>query len=370
MLKRYISGLSKNECVCSSNSQTCVAFNLCGCGSTSCAKNTLYISYTAPQSCDSFYDGNVVLAGYTFREFQGQNKLYINFFDSDGEIIAADQSVTLLSSTKLLFNYTGISQAYYNITGKIQLQYGIYNDTNPDTIKSNKVDFTFIIIQPGSSKINIQYDNSDTNPFTYSSSTSTMQPLSYEISISGSNKTSFGNCFPTTNLSVECTGLFSGYFTGNTIATNTFTSDAVDGVEIYTGKNPNTGYPNPLKFIFSSDKYTDGVCQITIEADGSSPTTINLIDEGLPAIDWIWDASINTWYSTIILKFPSEQVGTTLVYNIQYELKFILRANTDSSKNQTWLEMNGQLNYSSSPACPNEQDQATVSGKMKSIAIY
>lgn len=50
MLKRYAHGLKKNECASSSNVQTCVAFNLCGCGSTSCAKTTSDISYMSPQN--------------------------------------------------------------------------------------------------------------------------------------------------------------------------------------------------------------------------------------------------------------------------------------------------------------------------------
>ena len=50
MMKRYIHGLKKNECASSSNVQTCVAFNLCGCGSTSCAKTTSDISYMSPQN--------------------------------------------------------------------------------------------------------------------------------------------------------------------------------------------------------------------------------------------------------------------------------------------------------------------------------
>lgn len=50
MLKRYTHGLKKNECASSSNVQTCVAFNLCGCGSTSCAKTTSDISYMSPQN--------------------------------------------------------------------------------------------------------------------------------------------------------------------------------------------------------------------------------------------------------------------------------------------------------------------------------
>lgn len=50
MLKRYAHGLKKNECASSSNVQTCVAFNLCGCGSTSCVKTTSDISYMSPQN--------------------------------------------------------------------------------------------------------------------------------------------------------------------------------------------------------------------------------------------------------------------------------------------------------------------------------
>lgn len=228
------------------------------------------------------------------------------------------------------------------------------------------------------SSVNISYSsNKGVNPFTYQAGTSITNV--YEISISGSNKTSFTTCTPTTTLEVNCTGLFGGIFPGTQISTDSFGSEAVDGVTMNTGTNVTTGLPNPLAYFFYippgtnslfPNGYSGGECSISITIEGVVSKTYNLVDQGLNQIGWTWDADNSTWYSTIFLNSPSEQIqlGAGLYYNIQVQIYFYLRNSTSSKKNQTWLQMDAELIYSKSTAC-DSNNKATVAGKMTSITL-
>jgi hypothetical protein len=193
-------------------------------------------------------------------------------------------------------------------------------------------------------------------------------PKNYEIVISGSNTTSFGNCNPTTTLTVNCTGLFSGIFPGNQIDTTSYNSAAVNDVQIYTGMSSTSGLPNPLVLEFNTSTYSNGVCTIQIETKmagiTTSNNTYNLIKQySLSAIDWTWNPSTNSWYSMIQISAPTKSESG---YNVKLQLNFTLNNSTNSNKNQTWMQMDAKLAYSSGEVCP-DSDEATVSGKMKSI---
>lgn len=215
------------------------------------------------------------------------------------------------------------------------------------------------------SNVNIVYSGTYC-PFVIPSTIPTgVPPKNYEIVIYGKNKTSFTNCIPDTTLTVNCTGLFAGIFPGNQIDTTSFNSAAVNDVQIFTGET--SGVPNPLGLVFVTDGYSNGVCTIQIEAQlygESFTTTIDLIANGLTAIDWTWSPTYNSWYSMIEIQNPTQTTDSG--YNVKLELNFTLNKSTSSNKNQTWMQMNAKLAYSSSKSC-SASEEATVAGKMQSI---
>lgn len=223
--------------------------------------------------------------------------------------------------------------------------------------------------------------NNTTCPFIYTSPTVTTVPTAYQISIYGKNTTSFNNGLPKVTLEVECTGLFIGLFPGTKYLTTTdppFGSAQVNDVNIFTGisttNNPpytTIGNPNPLALAFNIAEYTNpyipqgyrGVCKMIVNGQ-----TTNLINEGLNEAVWTWDASNGTWFAQMIL-----QGQTTLVdnaYNVKGEINFTLNADTNSDKGQTWLQMNGKVSFSSSPACPGCEGEATVPGYITNIVNF
>lgn len=228
----------------------------------------------------------------------------------------------------------------------------------------------------GSEDMDITWNSNNTaDPFAYSDAVSSS--MAYKISCYGHNQTSFSNCLPTTVLTVECTGLLVGMFPETQINLTDFSSSAVDGVVINTEIDATTGDPNALELVFYDDAssnlvssgYTGGVCNITIQI-GSSSKTYDLIKSGLTDVGWNWDSSTGTWFSQLVVSLPTQKVvipntGGTLYYNIKVELNWTLNANTDNSKGQTWLQMNGKLSYSYPIS-----GEATVAGQMTAISIY
>ena len=218
----------------------------------------------------------------------------------------------------------------------------------------------------------------DNNPFIFDSNVTSPTQTFYEIIIGPtSNTTSFpGTCLPTTKLTVNCKGLFGGVFPENQISTTTFDSSAVNGVKLFTGINTTTGTPNPIPFIFyqaatsTSPGYDEGICKITVEADGTS-TTINLINKGLIGVNWIWNPDYNNWYSVFELETKTEDTQKNEwgeYAKIQVKLQFTLNNDTDSSKNQTWMQMDATLYYKGGTC--STSNNCTVSGKMNSIDNY
>lgn len=229
-----------------------------------------------------------------------------------------------------------------------------------------------------SDNITTSYNSNNTQcPFIYQAPIESFPPNYYEISISGSNEVTDSLCSTTINMSVNCTGLFVGYFPDGGINTSTFQSSAVENVLMSVNPTANNyPIPSPLLFLFNvppntnaiiPSGYTDGVC--TLNINGS---TYDLVKEGLDGINWTWNDTDGTWFSTIILTLPWKQYspgGNTQFVNYQIQINFTLNNNTTSD--QTWLQMNATMFYNGGTFCPSSPSgSVTVAGKMTSIALY